>query len=62
MLKTYKNLDRETRRMMNEAFKLLLKLGTKNFVQDAQEESGREFENLRGKLAEQYQKLLEKKK
>ena len=61
MLKTYKNLDRETRRMMNEAFKLLLKLGTKNFVQDAQEESGREFENLRGKLAEQYQKLLEQR-
>ncbi len=62
MLKTYKNLDRETRRMMNEAFKLLLRLGTRGFVQDAQEESGREFENMRRRLAEQYQKLLEKKK
>ena len=62
MLKTYKNLDRETRRMMSEAFKLLLKLGTKSFMLDAQEESGRELENLRKKLAEQYQKLLEQRK
>ncbi len=62
MLKTYKNLDRETRRMVGEAFKLLLKLGTRNFVQDAQEEGGREFDALRGRLAEQYRRLLEKKK
>lgn len=62
MLKTYKNLDRETRRMVSEAFKLLLRLGTKGFVQDAQEESGREFDALRRRLAEQYQKLLEQKK
>lgn len=62
MLKTYKNLDRETRRMVSEAFKLLLRLGTKGFVQDAQEESGREFDALRRRLAEQYQKLLEQRK
>ena len=62
MLKTYKDLDRETRRMVSEAFKLLLRLGTKGFVQDAQEESGREFDALRRRLAEQYQKLLEQRK
>ena len=42
MLKTYKNLDRETRRMVTEAFMLFFKLGTKNFVLDTQEEGSRE--------------------
>ena len=62
MLKTYKNLDRETRRMVSEAFKLLFKLGTKNFMQGAQEEGGREIEQVKRKLTEQYQKLLERRK
>ena len=47
MLKTYKNLDRETRRMVTEAFMLFFKLGTKNFVLDTQEEGSREIENIR---------------
>ena len=62
MLKTYKNLDRETRRMVTEAFMLFFKLGTKNFVLDTQEESSREIENIRKKISEQYQKLVERKK
>ena len=47
MLKTYKNLDRETRRMVTEAFMLFFKLGTKNFVLDTQEE-----EAARSKISE----------
>lgn len=62
MLKTYKNLDRETRRMVTEAFVLFFKLGTKNFVLDTQEEGSREIENIRKKISEQYQKLVERKK
>ena len=56
MLKTYKNLDRETRRMVTEAFMLFFKLGTKNFVLDTQEEGSREIENIRKKISEQNQK------
>ena len=62
MLKPYKNLDRETRRMVTEAFMLFFKLGTKNFVLDTQEEGSREIENIRKKISEQYQKLVERKK
>ena len=62
MLKTYKNLDRESRRMVSEMFKIFFRLGTKNFVLDTQEEGGRELENLRRRISEQYQKLLERKK
>ena len=62
MLKTYKNLDRETRSMVSEAFKLFFRLGTKNLVLDTQEEGSRELENLRRKISEQYQRLIERKK
>jgi len=62
MLKTYKNLDRETRRMVTEALMLFFRLSTKSFVLDTQEESNREIENIRRKISEQYQKLLERKK
>ena len=62
MLKTYKNLDRESRRMVSEMFKIFFRLGTKNFVLDTQEEGGRELEHLRRRISEQYQKLLERKK
>lgn len=62
MLKSYKGLDRETRRMLSEALGMLLKLGTKNLVQDAQETHGREREELRERLSEQYQRLLERRK
>ncbi len=62
MLKTYKNLDRESRRMVSEMFKIFFRLGTKNFVLNTQEEGGRELENLRRRISEQYQKLLERKK
>ena len=62
MLKTYKNLDRETRRMVTEALMLFFRLSTKSFVLDTQEESSREIENIRRKISEQYQKLLERKK
>ena len=41
---------------------LFFKLGTKNFVLDTQEESSREIENIRKKISEQYQKLVERKK
>ena len=58
MLKTYKNLDRETRRMVTEALMLFFRLSTKSFVLDTQEESSREIENIRRKISEQYQKLL----
>lgn len=61
MLKTYKNLDRETRRMVTEALMLFFRLSTKSFVLDTQEESSREIENIRRKISEQYQKLLERK-
>lgn len=62
MLKTYKNLDHDTQRMLSDSLKLFFRLGTRNVVQGAQEESGREFENLRRKLSERYQKILEKRK
>lgn len=62
MLKTYKGLDRETRRMLSEALGMLLKLGTKNIVQDAQETHSRELDELRLRLAEQYQKLLARRR
>lgn len=62
MLKTYKNLDRESRRMVSDAFKLFFRLGTKNLVLDTQEEGSREIENIRKKISEQYQKLVERKK
>ena len=62
MLKTYKNLDRESRRMVSEMFKIFFRLVTKYFVLDTQEEGGRELENLRRRISEQYQKLLERKK
>ena len=62
MLKTYKNLDRETRRMVTEALMLFFRLSTQSFVLDTQEESSREIENIRRKISEQYQKLLERKK
>ena len=62
MLKTYKNLDRESRRMVSEAFKLFFRLGTKNLVLDTQEEGSRDLENIRKKIAEQYQKLVERRK
>ena len=62
MLKTYKNLARETRRMVTEALMLFFRLSTKSFVLDTQEESSREIENIRRKISEQYQKLLERKK
>ena len=62
MLKTYKNLDRESRRMVSEMFKIFFRLGTKNFVLDTQEGGGREIENLRRRISEQYQKLIERKK
>ena len=48
--------------MVSDAFKLFFRLGTKNLVLDTQEEGGRELENLRRKISEQYQKLLERKK
>ena len=41
---------------------LFFKLGTKNFVLDTQEEGSREIENIRKKISEQYQKLVERKK
>lgn len=62
MLKTYKGLDRETRRMLSEALGMLLKLGTKNIVQDAQQTHSRELDELRLRLAEQYQKLLARRR
>lgn len=62
MLKSYKNLDRETRRALAGAVKLLLRLGTKNMIEGAQTGSEREIEHIRRKVEEQKQKLLEKKK
>ena len=62
MLKSYKNLDRETRRALAGAVKLLLRLGTKNMIEGAQTGSEREIEHIHRKLEEQKQKLLEKKK
>lgn len=62
MLKSYKNLDRETRRVLSEAVKLLLRLGTKNMLESAQSEQEKELEHLRRKVEEQKQKLLEKRK
>lgn len=62
MLKTYKNLDRETQRMLSDSLKLFFRLGTKNVVQGAQEERGREMEALRRRLSEQYRRILERKK
>ena len=41
---------------------LFFRLSTKSFVLDTQEESSREIENIRRKISEQYQKLLERKK
>ena len=38
---------------------LFFRLSTKSFVLDTQEESSREIENIRRKISEQYQKLLE---
>lgn len=62
LLKSYKNLDRKTRRVLADAVKLLLRLGTKNMIEGAQEESKKEIEHIRRKVEEQKQKLLEKKR
>lgn len=62
LLKGYKNLDRETRRALSGAVKLLLRLGTKNMIEGAQEEGGKEIEQIRRKVEEQKQRLLEKRK
>ena len=48
--------------MVSEMFKIFFRLGTKNFVLDTQEGGGRELENLRRRISEQYQKLIERKK
>ena len=61
LLKSYKNLDRETRRALAEAVKLLLRLGTKNVIEDAQAEREKETDHIRRKVEEQKQKLLGKK-
>ena len=61
LLKSYKNLDRETRRALAEAVKLLLRLGTKNVIEDAQAEREKETDHIRRKVEEQKQKLLGKR-
>ena len=61
LLKSYKNLDRETRRALAEAAKLLLRLGTKNVIEDAQAEREKETDHIRRKVEEQKQKLLGKR-
>lgn len=62
MLKTYKNLDRPTRRLLSETMGMLIRLGTRNLAQDARETHGAELDELRERLAEQYQRLLERRK
>lgn len=62
MLKTYKNLDRPTRRLLSETLGMLLRMGTKNLAQDARETHGAELDELRERLSEQYQRLLERRK
>ena len=44
-----------------EAVKLLLRLGTKNVIEDAQAEREKETDHIRRKVEEQKQKLLGKK-
>ena len=61
MLKSYKNLDRETRRALSEALKLLLRTGAKNVLESAQNEQEREFERLRAALRQQKENVLQKR-
>ena len=60
MLKSYKNLDRETRRALSGALGLLLRLGAKNVLENAQSEREKEMERLRAALRRQKEKLQEK--
>ena len=62
MLKSYKNLDRQTRSALSDAFKLLLRMGTKNVLESAQEEQEKELEHIRSIVQQQKKRLLEKRK
>ena len=61
ILKSYKSLDRETREALSGAFRLLLRLGAKNVVENAQGEQEKEMERLRAALRQQKKKLPEKR-
>ena len=60
ILKSYKNLDRETREALSGALKLLLRLGAKSVIESAQEEQEQEMEHIRAALRRQKKKLLDK--
>ena len=55
MLKTYKNLDREARRVLSDALKLLMKLGAQSVVDDVRRN---ELASLHRKLEEKSRRLL----
>lgn len=59
ILKTYQNLDRETRRALTSALRSLVEIGARNIAQDI---SGNELEKFKRRLEEERLKRLEKKK
>lgn len=60
ILKGYKSLDRETREALSGALKLLLRIGAKSVLENAQDEQEKEMEQIRTALRRQKKKLLEK--
>ena len=59
ILKSYKNLDRETRRALSGALALLLRVGAQSAVQDTRREGERELQELRKRLETQLSKKTE---
>ena len=59
ILKSYKNLDRETRKALSGAIGLLLRIGAQGAMQDTRREGEREIAELRARLEAQMRKQHE---
>lgn len=59
MLKTYRDLDEETRQALSSALKLLFKRGAQNFMTDVFNSQGKSVEELRRRVEEFWHKLFE---
>lgn len=62
MLKTYRDLDEETRLALSSALKLLLKRSAQNFVSDVINTQGKGVEEMRRKVEDFWHKLFEQDK
>lgn len=59
MLKTYRDLDEETRKALSGAMKLLLKSGARSIIQEMREYGDKGVDGLRRKAGEMLHKLFE---